>query len=81
MLFAPSRRDFVASLRRDTTAPVPATNFVTVDKFAGPIKLVPPLLICKSGAGATRVMLNKICTWPSFAKASAKATAKEYLVP
>jgi hypothetical protein len=49
------------SLYRDT-APVPPTDFVTGDKFAAPIKLVPPLLLYKSGAGATLVMLNIICT-------------------
>ena len=64
------------SLYRDT-APVPAANFVTGDKFAAPIKIVPPLLICKSGAGATRVMLNKICSWPSFAKASEAKDGKK----
>ncbi len=30
-----------ASLRRDKTAPVNATNFVTGDRFAAPIKPVP----------------------------------------
>ena len=48
-------------LRRDTAA-VPATKFVTGDKFSAPIKLVPPLLICKSGAGAPHLVLTKICT-------------------
>ena len=49
------------SLYRDT-APVPPTKILYRDSLPAPIKLVPPLLICKSGTGATRVMLNKICT-------------------
>ena len=48
-------------LYRDT-APVPLTNILYLDILPAPIKLVPPLLLYKSGAGATRVMLNKICT-------------------
>jgi hypothetical protein len=39
------------NLYRDT-APVPTTNYVTGDKFAAPIKLVPTLVI-----------LNKLCAW------------------
>ena len=47
--------------RRDT-APVPPIKILYRDSLPAPIKLVPPLLLRISGAGATRVMLNKICT-------------------
>jgi hypothetical protein len=49
------------SLYRDT-APVPATIILYRDSLPAPIKLVPPLLLYKSGAGVTRVILYKICT-------------------
>ena len=49
------------SFYRDT-APMPLTNILYRDSLPASIKLVPPLLICKSGAGSTRVMLNKFCT-------------------
>ena len=39
-----------------------AIKILNLYKFLALRKLVPPLLICKSGSGATRVMLNKICT-------------------
>ena len=49
------------NLYRDT-AKVPLTNILYRDSILTSIKLVPPLLLYKSGAGATRVMFNKICT-------------------
>ena len=64
---------FGQGLRRDT-APVPATDFVTGDKFAAPNKIVPPslaalargrrdtLTLTSFGQCLKRVMLNKICT-------------------
>ena len=42
--------------------PVPSPDFVTGDKFAAPIKIVPRHSLRSHGAGATCVMLIKLCT-------------------
>jgi len=59
------------------TGPLPAKKILYRDSVPAPTKFVPPLLQIKSGAGATHVMLNKICTMPTFAKASAGEEGKK----
>ena len=59
-----------SALYRDT-APVPATSFVTGDKLTAPIKLFT----------ATRVMLNKICTWTAKTRAKPSLHRDSFVAP
>ena len=59
-----------SALYRDT-APVPATNFVTGDKYAAPIKL----------CTATAPELNKICTMTAKTRAKPSLHRDSFVAP